>query len=153
MGLYEKFAERKETPGFDYTVASDMEAWVGILYACMAADGDISDVEIDSLSRMLVMKQKFDGQHIDIYFEKVADAQEKIGSLNLVEACAQMVEQEEKPTLFAMAVDIVLADGVLQEDERLMIAFISESLQIPNELAQQIINVILIRNMGNKVIG
>ncbi len=153
MGLYDQFKERRDAQGFEYVAASDAEAWVAILYACMAADGDVSDVEIDKLSRMLVMKEKFAGLHIGIFFEKVAEAQAMIGSITLVEAAAVKVEVQDRPTLFSMAVDMVLADGILDEDERLMISFIGDSLQIPNGQAQQIIEVILIRNMGNKVIA
>ena len=153
MSAFEKFSERIDTPGFEYTVGDDREAWIGILYACMSADDKVGDIEIDFLSRTLNLKEKFDGTNIPIYYEKVSDAQEMVGSLRLVEACSVAIEHEDKPTIFALAVDIVLADGVLEEDEKLMIAFIAETLAIPEKMIQQIIEVILIRNAGNKVIA
>ena len=62
MGLFDQFI--KKTKDIVYKPNSDLEAWIGILYACMSSDGIVSDVEIDSLSRMIVLKQKFSG--IDI---------------------------------------------------------------------------------------
>ncbi len=152
MSLYNRFSERKESNDFQYQVGNSNEAWVALLYACMLADGKVSDVEIDALTTMLVLKERFDGDDIAVYFEKVADAAEMIGPVNLVDVAAPVIETPAKATLFAMAVDVVLADGVLEDDEKLMIAYIAEKLDITQTKVQRIIEVIMIRNAGNKMI-
>nr|WP_321235098.1 TerB family tellurite resistance protein [uncultured Psychroserpens sp.] len=150
MGLFDQFI--KKTKDIVYKPISDLEAWIGILYACMSSDGVVSDVEIDSLSRMIVHKQKFSGIDIAPLYNSVSEAKSKIGGIGLVEACAEFVNEGDKDTLFSMAIEIVLADGVLEKDEEKVIELIADRMKIDAELANKIIQVMLIRNRGNVVI-
>jgi len=150
MGLFDQFI--KKTKDIIYKPHSDLEAWIGILYACMSSDGVVSDVEIDSLSRMIVHKQKFSAIDISPLYDSVSEAKLKIGGIGLVEACAEFVNEGDKDTLFSMAIEIVLADGILQKDEEKVIELIADRMKIDTELVQKIIQVMLIRNRGNIVI-
>lgn len=153
MALFTKFTQK---PGrkseLSYIPESDYEAWIGILYACVSADGDDSDAEIESLSRMIAFKQKFSRIDILPLYEKVEKITEEIGGKQLVESCAKMVEKGDKSTLFAMAVEIVLADGVLADEEEKIIEFIAQELEIASELVDKIVEVMLIRNKGNVIV-
>ena len=150
MGLFDQFI--KKTKDIIYKPLSDLEAWIGILYACMSSDGVVSDVEIDSLSRMIVHKQKFSGIDISPLYNSVSEAKLKIGGIGLVEACAEFVNEADKDTLFSMAIEIVLADGILEKDEEKIIELIADRMKIDTELVEKIIQVMLIRNRGNVVI-
>ena len=149
MGLFDQFIKKPEIKTTTYKPLSDFEAWIGILYACMSSDGEVSDVEIDSLSRMIVLKQKFSGIDISPLYDAVADAKLEIGGIGLVEACAEFVNEGDKDTLFSMAVEIVLADGILNKDEENVIELIADRMKIDMELVEKIIQVMLIRNRGN----
>jgi len=150
MGLFDQFI--KKSKDIIYKPHSDLEAWIGILYACMSSDGVVSDVEIDSLSRMIVHKQKFSGVDISPLYDSVSEAKLKIGGIGLVEACAEFVNEGDKDTLFSMAIEIVLADGILEKDEEKVIELIADRMKIDTELVEKIIQVMLIRNRGNVVI-
>ena len=152
MGLFDKFVKTPEIKDLIYKPLSDFEAWIGILYACMSSDGVVSDVEIDSLSRMIVHKQKFSGIDISPLYNSVSEAKLKIGGIGLVEACAEFVNEADKDTLFSMAIEIVLADGILEKDEEKIIELIADRMKIDTELVEKIIQVMLIRNRGNVVI-
>lgn len=152
MSLFDKFVRKPETTDNTYKPLSVFEAWIGILYACMSSDGEVSDVEIDALSRMIVHKQKFSGLDIGPPYNAVVEAKLKIGGIGLVEACSECVLESDKPTLFAMAIEIVLADGILNKDEEKVIGLIANRMQIDSELIDKIVEVMLIRNKGNVAI-
>ncbi|WCO02459.1 tellurite resistance TerB family protein [Psychroserpens ponticola] len=152
MGLFDQFIKKPEIKDINYKPLSDFEAWIGILYACMSSDGVVSDVEIDSLSRMIVHKQKFSGIDIAPLYDTVAEAKLKIGGIGLIEACSEFVNESDKDTLFSMAIEIVLADGILDIDEQKVIELIADRMKIDTELVEKIIQVMLIRNRGNVII-
>lgn len=152
MGLFDQFIKKPETKDRTYKPLSDFEAWIGILYACMSADGKVSDVEIDSLSRMIVLKQKFKGIDISPLYDSVVEAKLKLGGIGLVETCCEFVNEYDKDTLFSMAIEIVLADGIIEKDEERVIELIADRMKIDSELVDKIIQVMLIRNRGNVVI-
>lgn len=147
MGLFDQFI--KKTKDIIYKPHSDLEAWNGILYACMSSDDVVSDVEIDALSRMIVHKQKFSGVDISPLYELVSEAKLKVGGIGLVEACVEFINESDKDTLFSMAMEIVLADGILEKDELKVIELIADRMKIDPELVQNIVQVMLIRNRGN----
>ena len=152
MGLFDRFLEKPATPAAAaYVPSSDHEAWIGILYACMTADGTVGGSEIDALARMLVFKLKFAGIEFKPLYQNVLNAKAAIGGLGLVQACSKFINETDKDTLFAMAVEIVLADGKLDKDEELIIEAVANELHINRELADKIIEVMLIRNRGNKL--
>lgn len=56
------------------------------------------------------------------------------------------LSEELKLTAFACAVDIALADGVLEEEEKDVINQLATALQVPEDIAVPIIEVMLIKN-------
>lgn len=51
-------------------------------------------------------------------------------------------------TAFAVATDLVLADGDVTEEEEKILTYLSQSLNIPENTANEIVRVMLIRNKG-----
>jgi uncharacterized tellurite resistance protein B-like protein len=152
MGLFEKFVKQQESKEINYKPLSHFEAWIGILYSCMSSDGKVSDVEIDSLTRMIIHKQKFTGIDIAPLYDRVAEVKAIIGGIGLVETCSKFVNESDKDTLFSMAIELVLADGILTRDEEQVIELIAHQMKIDSGLVENIIQVMLIRNKGNVVI-
>ena len=150
MGLFDKFKKVIEKE-FKYEPESEQEAWVGILYSCIMADGEIVKVEENTLSLMLITKKKFEDADVPKLFKKVAEAQFKIGGAKVVDACVPLIRNEEKETILVLSIELVLADGVLDEDEEKIIEYIADKLEIDEELIDKIVEVMLIRNRGNHV--
>lgn len=64
----------------------------------------------------------------------------------LVKASTDNLSEDLKLTSFACAVDIALADGVLEEEEKAIINQLAEALAIPERTAISIIEVMIIKN-------
>lgn len=150
MGIFDRFKKTIEAE-YKFEPSGEHEAWLGILYACVAADGEVVKIEENALSLMLITKKKFDHVNIQALYRNVLEAHYKLGGAKLVDACYNLVKEEDRATLFAMSVELVLADGILDEDEEQIIEYIARKLQIDEKLVQCIVEVMLLRNKGNHV--
>ena len=148
MGIFDRFKKAIEKE-YIYVPKDEVEAWVGMLYACVMADGEIVKVEENALSLMLITKKKFEDVDVPKVYRHVAEAQYKIGGAGLIDACAPLIKEGERPTIFSMSVELVLADGILDEDEEKIIEYIADKLKIEDALVERIVEVMLIRNRGN----
>jgi len=151
MGLFDRFLKKPEGQPFSY-LPGEHEAWIGILMACMTADGDMDALEIDALARMLSLKDKFRGVDIGPHLSSVMNAKGKLGGIGLVEACSNAIKAEDKDTLFAMSVELVLADGSIDSDEEMVIDAIAKAMNVKSDTAEKIVEVMLIRTKGNLVL-
>ncbi len=150
MGIFDRFKKAFEKE-YTYQPKDENEAWIGLLYACIMADGEIVKVEENSLSLMLITKKRFEDVDIAKLYNRVAEAQHRIGGSGMVEACAPFIKEKDRTTLFSMSVELVLADGILDEDEEKIIEYIAEKLEIEDAMVERIVEVMLIRNRGNQV--
>lgn len=135
--------------GNQYSVTSELEAWVGILYSCISADNQISDSETVSLSRLLHSKQKFIGIDIAPLYRKAFNVRTELGQLKYISACCELIKEEDKETIFALALEVLLADGTLEKEEKNLIEILSNRLRIDTEMTSKIIEVIFLKNKGN----
>jgi uncharacterized tellurite resistance protein B-like protein len=130
-------------------VTSEFEAWVGILYSCISADNQITDSETTSLSRVLHSKQKFIGIDIAPLYAKSFNLRTELGQLKYISACCELIKDEDKETVFALALEVLLADGTLEKEEKNLIEILSNRLKIDAEMTSKIIEVIFLKNKGN----
>jgi uncharacterized tellurite resistance protein B-like protein len=151
MGLFDKFLKKPAGDAFSYN-PSEHEGWLGILMACMSADGDMDPFEIDVMAKAVALKTKFHNSDFASLLDKVMKAKSKLGAMALVEACSKVVKEEDKATLFAMSVEIVLADGSIDPEEEMVVNAVAKELDIPADVSEKIIEVMLIRNYGNLVL-
>ena len=131
------------------TVNSELEAWVGILYSCISADNQITDSETATLSRVLSSKQKFLGIDIAPLYAKSFNVRAELGQLKYISACSEWIKEEDKETVFALALEVLLADGTLEKEEKNVIEVLSNQLEIEKEMTSKIIEVIFLKNKGN----
>lgn len=130
-------------------VTSELEAWVGILYSCAAADNQITDAEKVLLSRVLHSKQKFIEIDIAPLYAKSSVLRTDLGQLKYISACCKMINEEDKETLFALSLELLLADGTLEKEEKNVIEVLSNQLKIDAKMTSKIIEVIFLKNKGN----
>ncbi len=60
----------------------------------------------------------------------------------------EVLQADLRETAFAVAADLTLADGVLAKGEKDILTKIQESLDVPEDKAANIIEVMLIKNRG-----
>lgn len=149
MGLFDKFKTEKAEIAFN--PQSEQEAWVGILYACAAIDGNISDEERDNITKTVVYKTLFSGYDILAPYKKAFTCWQVIGSKAIIDECAPLIKEESKGTLFCCVIETLLTGG-LQDDEKEIIEYLQNALALNTITAEKIIEVMLIRNKWDTVI-
>lgn len=130
---------------------SPQESFAGILLAASACDGHISSDEVQGLVTAIIrmkMFQRFSGKQFNQTMNKLHKFFEKKGVDALIDACVQTLPAELHRAAFANACDIVLADGVVEPDEKVFIDNLRAKLQIDDETAKKIAQVMVIKNKG-----
>ena len=130
-------------------VNSEFEAWAGILYSCIAADHQITDSEKATLARLLHSKEKFNGVDIAPLYAKAFNIRTEVGQLKYISACCELIKEEDKETVFALALEVLLADGTLEKEEKNLIEVLSKQLNIEDGMTSKIVEVIFLKNRGN----
>jgi uncharacterized tellurite resistance protein B-like protein len=153
MGLFDKLFNSNSNSNAvkTYKPLTDYEAWVAILYAIMSVDGDVSDAEIDSLARLLIYKNKFANLEIAPFYKNAALAKEELGVQKIIDGSALIINEDDRPTVFCLAAELVLADGVITDKEKELLEYIANALLLNETLAGKIIEVTLIKNKDNRI--
>src|SRR5687767_415020 len=97
------------------------EGFAGILLGASACDGHIADEEVQSLFTSLArmkMYQRYTDKNWSTLVNRLLGLLKRKGVDELVEKSAEAVPPELRATAFANACDIVLADGVVEDDEK-----------------------------------
>ncbi|MGB3402954.1 MAG: tellurite resistance TerB family protein [Microcoleaceae cyanobacterium] len=130
---------------------SAAEAFAAIALTAVAADGYITGSETQiintTLSRMQLFSEYSDEQKRSMIDRLFCQIQEQ-GYDQLMNAAITQLPDNLKETVFAIATDITLADGELSEEEENLLNALYSSLEISEEIATKIIDVMLIKNRG-----
>ncbi len=145
MGLFDKIFQTAP----EETKLTQQEAFAGIALAMAGADGSIAESEWEGIVnyiRRLRIYDNFSGPAFDKLFDKLFKILRKDGPGALANASAAELSDDLKLTAFACAVDIALADGVLEEEEKEIINQLAVALGVPEKTAISIIEVMIIKN-------
>ena len=145
MGLFDKvFSKAPQAEPLNA-----QEAFAGIALAMAGADGSIAQSEWDGIGNYICRLRLYDnysGPAFDKMFDKIFRILKNQGPSALVSAAVEGLPEDLKLTAFACAVDIALADGVVEEEEKEIINQLAEALNVPEQTAVQIIEVLIIKN-------
>ena len=144
MGLFNK----------SRTVAGPLtppEGVAAIAFCAMAADGVAHAEEIQvlgsALSRMRLFRE-MRPREVNDSFEKVLGLLQEVGRDELARRAAEAVPADLRPTAYAIAADLVFADGEFGERESRFLEDLGRALDVPQELAQRVLDVMAIKNAG-----
>ncbi|NDV57858.1 tellurite resistance TerB family protein [Bacteroides sp. 519] len=146
MGLFDKVFKSSAPENVKLT---QQESFAAIALAIAGADGCVAQSEWDGIVtyiRRLSIYDNFSGPAFDKLFDKLFTMLKKSGPAALVDAAKDGIGDDLKMTAFACAVDIALADGVLEEEEKDIINQLAEALEVPENMAISIIEVMMIKN-------
>jgi uncharacterized tellurite resistance protein B-like protein len=130
---------------------SPAEAFAAILVAAVAADGELSAAESARLNGLLASSRVLPPNPPDGSPNVVESALAVLTEHDLpatLTACAEALPANLRPTAFAQATDLVLADARVGQREKAFIDALREALGINDALALRIVDVILIKNRG-----
>lgn len=148
MGLFDKVFGG--TSSKEVTLSSQ-EAFAGVLLMTVAGDGHISDEEKEGFIAVSNRMQLFKSQtanDFNIMMDKLFGLLHKHGPAFLLEKAIASLPNELRPTAFAVATDLVFADGSIEDEEKQFIEKLGGELGIGQELALKIIEVLAIKNRG-----
>jgi hypothetical protein len=146
MGLFDKVFNKNTTE--DLTAP---EAFAGIALCAVAADGVITEEEAVSLSVNLMNRRLYSGysdREMRAVFNKLVTIVNSEGINSLMEKSAKALPQDLRQTAFAVTTDLLLADGIMADSEKKFLERLQKSLQLTDEIALRIAEVISIKNKG-----
>ncbi|RKZ81780.1 MAG: tellurite resistance protein TerB [Candidatus Parabeggiatoa sp. nov. 1] len=130
---------------------SKQEAFLGIALATSAADGEIAESEAKGIFAYLLQMKMFEGiteKELSEMFKKLLTVLEKEGIGGLVAIAKSSLPDELRETAFCCAVDIALADGVIEDSEKALLEELQQVLDISEEIGGKMIEVMIIKNRG-----
>ena len=131
---------------------SRSDAVVAVLVGAAVADGILRREETSRLTDLLGSSRWGLGMGIDATTAATTRALNLLadhGLPALLSACAEAIPPDLRATAFALAVDLVLADGRLGTRESALIDQLQGTLRIEGELARTIIEVLRIKNRAS----
>ena len=145
------FDEVLQDGQFEQQAFGPHEGFAGVLLASSACDGHIADEEVQGLFTILTRMRLY--QHVTpnkfgSMFDRLLGILKRKGPEQLVEESAAAVPPELRETAFINACDIVLADGVVEPDEKEFINNLMIKLEIDANRAKEIAQVMVYKNQG-----
>ncbi|MEB3182716.1 MAG: tellurite resistance TerB family protein [Nostocaceae cyanobacterium] len=151
MGLFDKVFNIQNLQSQTQQTLSPAEAFAAICLAATASDGYFSEEEARGISFILSRMQLFKSYPHDVInrmFDKLVGILKRQGVSNLLNLAKQSLPYELRDTAFAVATDLVLADGVVTQEEQNLLNELYQALEVSPEVATQIVQIMLIKNRG-----
>lgn len=148
MGLMDKLFGGLDTSSSSFTT---QEAFAGILLGASACDGHIADDEVAGLVTCLLRMKlfnRFTDKQFNQMLNKLHGIVKRKGVDVLLESCCKVLPQDLHRTAFANACDIVLADGIVEQDEKVFIDKLRAALNLDAEAAKTIAEIMIVKNKG-----
>lgn len=133
------------------TKLSPQYAFAGILLGASGCDGHIADDEVQNLATCLIrmkLYQRMQGKQFGQMLDKLHAILKKNGVDTLLDRCVETLPGELRHAAFTNAVDIVLADGVVEPDEKAFVESLRAKLKIDGATAKTIVSVMVAKNKG-----
>jgi len=147
MGLLDKVLGKESA-----TVSlTKQEAFAAVGVAAVAADGDISSEEVQRVVTDLATLgafRKYDLRSLVNTLDKVAGLIKRRGAGPIFSAVKAALTKEELKAAFFLAADLVLADGIIEPEEKKLLEDLKTALQLDDETALKIVEVAVIKNSG-----
>lgn len=79
-------------------------------------------------------------------------AKKEFGPQHIIDKSSQLIKEEDRPTVLALATELVLSDGIIADKEKELLEYVALKLNIDELLASKIIEVTLIKNKDNRIL-
>jgi uncharacterized tellurite resistance protein B-like protein len=127
------------------------ESVVAFLFLIVTADGTISPCEeelvVAASDRMKLLRDLSIDQFNEIVY-KIRDTIEASGRDAVFDAAVNGLPPDLHNTVYALAADVVLADGSIQPEEGDYLRKAQEALGVTDEMATKVLEVMRIKNCG-----
>ncbi|MFQ4139613.1 tellurite resistance TerB family protein [Nodosilinea sp. PGN35] len=127
------------------------EALASIALVAIAADGYLADQEGQDMTMLLsrmALFSSYSSEAMHRLFDKLLVRLKTDGPGVMVDQAKASLPQDLRETAFAIATDLVLSDRTVTPQEQAFLEDLYRILEIPSALAQQIVQVMTIKNRG-----
>lgn len=122
---------------------------LAVLIAAMEANQHVAPEEAERAHNIIWSMRRFrerSGETLDRLIGTVRERIEADGVQAVLDEAARTIPASLRASAFAVAIDLMLADARLERDERQFIERLAAALKIRDRQAQDIVNVMLIKN-------
>lgn len=124
-------------------------AFAAIALSVMAVDGHVSGIEIQTVGLILGKKRLFRNYNVDnLALNEILTVLQEQGFEYMIREAKYVLSYDLRETAFTMATDLAVADGYLDEGEQYYLTLLYQLLELPEQTAIKIIDVIEIKNRG-----
>jgi uncharacterized tellurite resistance protein B-like protein len=148
MGLFDALSINKRAEFSIYSPATIQEAYMAIFYSILYADKEWSERETKALRPILMRLRVFDDENITYYLKKVETEYVIFGPQALINGSLELIQQKYRPQLFCLCAELVLADGIVQHEEEIILEYLAKAANISEDLSRKIVEVTMIRMMN-----
>ncbi|MEM6751834.1 MAG: tellurite resistance TerB family protein [Cyanobacteria bacterium P01_C01_bin.38] len=148
MGLFSGLSSTRQESSVSLSPA---EAFAAISLATVAADGYLSEDEAQVMMACLTRMELFRSYSRDVMgrlFDKLCGITKREGNDGLIKTAIASLPHHLHDTAFAIAADLVLADGEVTQEEENLLQHLYTQLNISDEKAKNIVDVMIIKNKG-----
>ncbi|MEH2294363.1 tellurite resistance TerB family protein [Nostoc sp.] len=127
------------------------EAFAVIILMATASDGYLSVEQANSITSVLSRMKLFESypdEMMNRLFDKILGIFQGDDFNALFDAAKDSLSPDLREAAFAVATDLVLAEGIVPEEEKNFLNDLYQALGLSNEIATQIVQVTLIKNRG-----
>lgn len=125
------------------------EALVALFIAAMSANGHVSAAEGARAHNLILSTRRFrrrDGDRLGRLIDRVRTELEEEDAAPAIDKAARAIPARLRPSAFAIATDLVLADGTMDRKERRFLEQLGRALQLDAVRTGRIIEVVRIKN-------
>jgi tellurite resistance protein len=125
------------------------QAIIAVLVESMLANGHASAEEHERAHHAIWSMRRFERRSGETVGRLVEGVRERItldGGAVVVQQASTIIPPSLRPSVLAVAADLVLVDGTLQRQERQFLGELARQLKIAPALALQILKVVAIKN-------
>ncbi len=148
MGLFDKVLGGRNSESAAFT---KQEAFAAVMLATVAADGHISDEEVDGFNAVVNRMKLFQVQSASEHkamIDKLFGLLKRNDASFLLQKGAESLPAELRETAFAVAGDFVFADGSVEAEEMATLEKLQATLGVAEQQALKILEVLEIKNRG-----
>lgn len=125
------------------------QAIIAVLVGSMMANDHVSPDESERAHHITWSMRRFKRRSADTVGRLIERVRERVvaeGPAAVVQLASKVIPASMRPSVLAVAADLVLADGTLQRQERQFLGELSRQLKIAPTLSLQILKAISIKN-------
>ena len=122
---------------------------LAVLIAAMDANRHVSREEARRAHHIIWSMRRFrdaPGERVDRLIETVRSRMEERGVLEVLRDAARTLPARVRPSAFAVAADVMLADARLEPAETAFVKHLAAELKIPPAVADDLVRAMVIKN-------